>query len=317
LSKLPLKSSDTYTYRDPRWLVRGWLGRDHLSLLVGDGSAGKSTLACDLAIALAAGQPFLGIPTKRSRVLYLDEDGSAPDLMNRIAAFRSGRSVGSISLDDHLLIHPASGLTLETDVSAISDTGKGCDLIIFDALIAFHGKDENDAAMMRLVMRTYIRPLIRATGAAVLVLHHTAKPGRDSEGNVVTHVAPRGSSEIKNACDAILEYRSGENCKDLSLTRCRFARRVLWGAPLSIELEETEGNARLVHTYSTKEGAARAYLAALDVLPEGARAAHRLLQEAGHEIGHGTAQRAYEFVVAMRTAPVQNPGLVQAPDGTP
>jgi len=51
-------------------------------------------------------------------------------------------------------------------------------------LIAFHGKDENDAAMMRLVMRTYIRPLIRATGAAVLVLHHTAKPGRDSEGNV-------------------------------------------------------------------------------------------------------------------------------------
>ena len=282
MSKLPLRSSDKYTYRDPRWLVRGWIGRDHLSLLVGDGSAGKSTLACDLAIALAAGQPFLGIPTRPSRVLYLDEDGSAPDLMNRIAAHRAGRDLGDVPLDSNLLLHPASGLTLETDAPAITETAKGCDLIILDALIAFHGKDENDAAQMRLIMRSYLRPLLRSTGAAVLVLHHTAKPGRDGEGNVISHSAPRGSSEIKNACDAILEYKSADGHKDLSLTRCRFARRVLWGAPLSIELEEAESRARLIHTYSTKEGAARAYLAALDPFPEGARAAHRLLTEAGH-----------------------------------
>jgi hypothetical protein len=296
-----LKSSDRYAYRDPRWLVNGWLGRDHLSLLVGDGSAGKSTLACDLAIALAAGQPFLGIPTRRSRVLYLDEDGSAPDLMNRIAAFRAGRNVASIPLDDYLLIHPASGLTLETDVGAISDTGKGCDLIIFDALIAFHGKDENDAASMRLVMRTYLRPIIRATGAAVLVLHHTAKPGRDTDGNVISHIAPRGSSEIKNACDAILEYKSGENCKDLSLTRCRFARRVLWGSPLSIALDETEASASLVHTYATKQGAAEAYLMACDPFPAGPRPALELLTAAGHEISLGTADRAYQKVRSLRS----------------
>lgn len=256
--RLKFASTDSAHLQPPNWLVPGWIGRNHLTLLIGDGSAGKSTLASDLAVALASGQPWLGVPTQPAKVMYLDEDGPEPDLINRILSFRAGRNVLDTQLDSQLLIHPASGFSLESDIDfkALCVAGAGVDLIIWDALVAFHSKDENQADQMRYVMRSRLRPLMRATGAAFSVIHHV--PGPDENG--APREKPRGSTEIRNACDAILMCTAGETAHDLKVKRCRFARKIEWADPVSITLESTDEYAKLTPLYATKTLAAVNFL---------------------------------------------------------
>lgn len=54
-------------------LVNNWVRVGDLSLLVGFGGVGKSTIALNLALALAGGAPFIGYDISNAeRVAYLD-----------------------------------------------------------------------------------------------------------------------------------------------------------------------------------------------------------------------------------------------------
>jgi hypothetical protein len=193
--------------------------------------------------------------------MYLDEDGPEPDLINRILAFRAGRDLLKSTLDGDLLIHPACGFSLESDedVKRLGVAGAGLDLIIWDALVAFHSQDENSADRMRHVMRSRLRPLMRTTGAAFAVIHHV--PGPDQDGN--DRDKPRGSTEIRNACDAVLLSKAAKQDGEphtLTVKRCRFARRIEWADPVAITLDATDEYSRLSPTYATKTLAAVNFL---------------------------------------------------------
>jgi AAA domain-containing protein len=68
----------------PDWLVPGLLCHGTMVVLAGEPGVGKSSLSYTLAVAKAAGSPFLGRPTIPGRVLYFDEENSFPDLREYI-----------------------------------------------------------------------------------------------------------------------------------------------------------------------------------------------------------------------------------------
>jgi hypothetical protein len=259
-------------------------------LLIGDGDAGKSTLATDLAVALASGQPWMGVPTQQSKVMYFDEDGARPDIINRMLAFRAGRNVRG-PLDPFLLVHPACGLSIESDSDFMDlvKHGNGTDLMIFDAMVAFHGQDENAADKMRLIMRGRFRRLMRETGSAITLLHHV--PGPDENGQ--PRDKPRGSTEIKNACDAILSTKSGPQSHNLQVKRCKFARKVDWAEPVTITLESTEDKSSLAVAHATKTGACVAFLSGcLNILDLTVDQASILLAQGGINVSRETAWKS-------------------------
>src|SRR5580700_53891 len=53
-------------------LVQGFIPASSVNLLVGESGVGKSALAYQLALATAAGVPFLGMPTRKSKVVLVD-----------------------------------------------------------------------------------------------------------------------------------------------------------------------------------------------------------------------------------------------------
>jgi len=55
----------------PRFKLRGMLPCGYATLLAGHGGVGKSAIALYLAVCIAAGLDFFGIPVERSRVMYL------------------------------------------------------------------------------------------------------------------------------------------------------------------------------------------------------------------------------------------------------
>lgn len=58
------------------WLVEGFLPKGYLAILAGEPKSGKTCLATSLALAVATGTPFAGMPTEQSGVLWLSlEEG--------------------------------------------------------------------------------------------------------------------------------------------------------------------------------------------------------------------------------------------------
>src|SRR5262249_17515081 len=58
------------------WLIEGWLLRETVALVTGDGGMGKSMLMMQLCTAMAAVQPWLGIPVQQMRTfaIYCEDD---------------------------------------------------------------------------------------------------------------------------------------------------------------------------------------------------------------------------------------------------
>ena len=84
-SQVQLAAQGIYTYstlsqlalEQPQWCVEQVIATGSTNVLVGDSGLGKTPLMVQLGVAVASGKPFLGRPTKQSRVLFCDYESSA------------------------------------------------------------------------------------------------------------------------------------------------------------------------------------------------------------------------------------------------
>jgi hypothetical protein len=76
----------------PRWVVEGLLSVG-LATLCGRPKAGKSWMALQLAYAVASGQPFLGYPTTKGKVIYYALEDYPPRIKARMETQGWGRGI--------------------------------------------------------------------------------------------------------------------------------------------------------------------------------------------------------------------------------
>lgn len=88
------------------WLLDQWIPARQACALYGKGGVGKSNLLMLLAVCLALGLPFLGIPTKPRKVLgFFVEDGE-DELALRLATICGGLGVDYTSVTGfHMVSH--------------------------------------------------------------------------------------------------------------------------------------------------------------------------------------------------------------------
>lgn len=173
------------------YMVKGWLDRNCLSMLYGPSNAGKTFVALDIAMHIAAGKPWRGLRVNGGPVLYIAAEGGA-GIRNRIAAIKRDRP--------ELAVAPFTLLPVGLDLHGQGDALAVCEimpdespaLVVIDTLARSMGAgDENTAKDAAQFVRNC--DLIReATGAHVMVIHHT---GKDEERGA------RGSSALRAAVD--------------------------------------------------------------------------------------------------------------------
>jgi hypothetical protein len=181
----------------PSWIVKGVIPEGDLIVMFGESGSGKSFQALDLGMAIARGLEWRGRRVRQGRVTYIAAEG-AGGFRNRVAAYC--REHGVEPADVPLQVIPdAPNLLLREDALDIAADivgAGGADLIIVDTFAQVTpGANENAAEDMGKAL-SHCRGLKRATGAPVLLVHHS---GKDQARGA------RGWSGLKAAADAELE----------------------------------------------------------------------------------------------------------------
>lgn len=184
--------------------VEGVLMDGSAAVLYGESNSGKTFLACDMALHVAAGAQWMGREVETGSVIYCALEGSN-GLSNRVAAWRREHNIhglpfavirSSINMLDPMADTPRLISTALSVKEKLPDYPLR--LIVIDTLArSMVGGSENEAEDMGALIAN-MDEIRRATGACVLFVHHTGKdPSRGS----------RGHSSLRAAVDTEIEVQ--------------------------------------------------------------------------------------------------------------
>lgn len=208
MTRLPVQPAHALPERpaDRRWLIEELWGDQAVGIVGGEPKCGKSFLALDMAVAVAAGVPCLRrFPVPHpGRVLLFAAEDPLPDVRARLAGISRAAGVGLADLDVQVITAPSLRLDLAADQERLAATVAALRpaLLILDPFVRLHRRDENASADVAPLL-AYLRDLQRRHGLAVVVVHHARKgAGRVRDGQAL-----RGSSEFHAWGDSNLYLR--------------------------------------------------------------------------------------------------------------
>jgi hypothetical protein len=186
--------------RAARPLVKGLLDCGALSCVYGDSNVGKTFVAMDIAYHIARGWRWAGLKVAQANVLYVAAEGGG-GVAKRVRALMDLHGDPGAAFD--VLPQGVDLLDPDADVGPLiaaltrgtAGGGKEYGLVVLDTLArVMAGGDENAAQDMGALIRNVDR-VRRATGAHVMLIHHTGKKVENGA---------RGSSALRAALDTEL-----------------------------------------------------------------------------------------------------------------
>jgi hypothetical protein len=197
-----LKPSEFHSVASPGWFIKGVLPVADLAVFYGASGSGKSFFTFDMVCAVARGEPWRTRRVKQARVVYIVAEGSG-GFRNRIKAYATRHDIP----EDSLGIIPAAPNFLDKkdvrDVIAAVQAFGTCSIVVVDTWAQVTpGANENSGEDMGKAL-SHCRALSKATGAMVVLVHHS---GKDAAKGA------RGWSGLRAAADCELEVvRDGDS----------------------------------------------------------------------------------------------------------
>jgi hypothetical protein len=190
------------------WTIEHWLESGTLGVVVGPEGSFKSFLVSDWGMSVATDREWQGMRVKPGRVLFIAGEGRT-GLIRRMR----GWCMHHEAVADQLYLGRSPiELIGPEDAERIAELGQFA-LVVIDTLARNFGPgSENDQRDMSEAVKNADR-IREATGAAVLLVHHTPLEGRE-EGKL----RPRGSSALAGAADAIFTVQFDKASKVVTVS---------------------------------------------------------------------------------------------------
>ena len=180
--------------RRHQWLIDALWARQAVGIVGGEPKCGKSFLALDLAVAVAAGVPCLRrfAADQPGAVLLFAAEDAGHIVRARLEGIAKAAGARFETLDIAVIDIPALRLDHRADRQRLVETVQRIRprLVVLDPLVRLHGVDENTVADVAPILG-FLRDLQRRFATAILLVHHARKSGATRPGQAL-----RGSSEL-------------------------------------------------------------------------------------------------------------------------
>jgi hypothetical protein len=179
----------------PEWVVKHLLQKGGLAFLYGDPGTGKTIFAVEAGVSVARGVDWHGRKVRQGRVVYIVSE-SKHGFRARLKAYLRSQNLTLEDLNEQFLevTEEPHLMDIEDEMALVSDLKElgPISLIVVDTWArAMVGIDENASKDTSMALAACKR-ISDATGACVLVVHHT---GKDASRGM------RGSSNLKAGGD--------------------------------------------------------------------------------------------------------------------
>ena len=196
------------------YIIKGFLDRGAFTEMYGDTNSGKTFMALDIAEHIAHGWGWRGRKVKPGAVVYIAVEGGL-GLEERLTAFRLHHDVDQAAVPLYVIPASVDLCSADSDTKTLIDEIQrlgSVQLIVIDTLArALAGGNENAPDDMGAFVLNCDR-IREATGAAVLVVHHSGKD--QSRGG-------RGHSSLKAAVDTEILVENVDSLVTVTVTKQR------------------------------------------------------------------------------------------------
>jgi hypothetical protein len=186
---------------ETRYLIPGILAAGQTSAMLGSFKTLKTSLALDLAIALASGTPFLGrFPVAETgRVLFLAGDAGLPALQAKARRICAARGLSLAALDNLMISPQVPRLDSQFDLMALEElllVRKPLLLVIDPADLALGNKSrgKSDPTDVRQLLGE-LTQLADSVACTVLIVQHAKPPRRTGDPATLDELAGNGLAE--------------------------------------------------------------------------------------------------------------------------
>jgi len=189
-----------------RWLIEDLWADGAVGIVGGEPKCGKSFLALDMVVAVAAGVPCLRRfrPARRGPVLLYTAEDALHLVRTRLEGICHASGATLVDLPIHVITAPTLRLDLAEDRQQLQATVAALrpTLLVLDPFVRLHRIDENASSDVAPLL-AYLRDLQRRFALAVVVVHHARKGAQAIRAGQ----ALRGSSEFHAWGDSNLYLR--------------------------------------------------------------------------------------------------------------
>lgn len=179
------------------YIITDLVTNSSLNVFYGEAGSKKTYSALSMAVAVANGKDWLSFTTKKSPVLFIDEESGEKRFGRRLNETMRG---ANCEASNQLFYISLAGFKLDKkeDIKDIESqiNQTGAKLVIFDALADIMDGDENSKKDVQPVM-TALRKIADNTDSSIVLIHHSNKSG-----------GYRGSSVIKASADLMVQITS-------------------------------------------------------------------------------------------------------------
>lgn len=181
-------------FEDIDWVIEDVVPRAQVGVVYGASGSGKTFFALDMACAVHRGVTWRHKHVERADTFYVAAE-AGNGIKKRIAAYIQHKGQGPMPwfVDYQPNLATLDSVYAITESVNLRSSAPG--LIFLDTLALSHDGDENSSKDMSLLLR-HCKMLSDATGAMVVLIHHTGKD--ESKGM-------RGSSSLYAGADFVLE----------------------------------------------------------------------------------------------------------------
>lgn len=176
----------------PKFIIPDWLPCGYAALLAGHGGLGKSLIALILAVCIAAGVQFFGLPVDRRRVLYLSCEDREQVLHWRLtricrylgidmARLRGWLEIIDLVGADTLLFEKAGQYQIAMAELEQRMNRHETEVLFVDGISDVFGGNENSRGDVKKFVNSLVGLIPPDTGAALLV-GHVSKPSSSAGG---------------------------------------------------------------------------------------------------------------------------------------